>query len=367
MKKILMGAFIALPMLAVAQQKYELKGVLNSQSTARKAFLVYSEANGKVQYDSATVVDGKFAFAGELGYPIVAQLLMKHDGDGKGRKDVRIVYLEEGVISLAGTDSIHNAKVASPLNTDLDDYRNAISGVENEALALRNRFRQTKDAAQQDAIRKEFDGILPKYHAIQQAFVEAHPKSFVSLMVINEMVQYKADVNLVARLFQMLPTNVQSSPDGKAVGEMVQALTATQTGKTAPDFTLNDPDGKPVKLSDFRGKYVLLDFWASWCVPCRAENKHVVEAYNAFKDKNFTILGVSLDTKKEAWLKAVADDKLTWTQVSDLKGAKSEVKELYGVKGIPANFLIAPDGTIVASNLRGDDLKAKLSELLDKK
>ncbi len=367
MKKILMGAFIALPMLAAAQQKYELKGVLNPQSTARKAFLVYSEANGKVQYDSATVADGKFAFAGEVNYPIVAQLLMKHDGDGKGRKDVRIVYLEEGVISLVGTDSIHNAKVASPLNTDLDNYRNAISGVENEALELRNRFRQTKDAAQQDAIRKQFDSILPKYHTIQQAFVEAHPKSFVSLMVINEMAQYKADVNVVARLFQMLPPNVQSSPDGKAVGEMVQALTATQTGKTAPDFTLNDPDGKPVKLSDFRGKYVLLDFWASWCVPCRAENKHVVEAYNAFKDKNFTILGVSLDTKKEAWLKAVADDKLTWTQVSDLKGAKSEVKELYGVKGIPANFLIAPDGTIVASNLRGDDLKAKLSELLDKK
>lgn len=137
-----------------------------------------------------------------------------------------------------------------------------------------------------------------------------------------------------------------------------------EEGQLAPNFSQKDPNGKDISLSSFRGKYVLVDFWASWCGPCRRENPYVVKAYERFKDKNFTILGVSLDNSKDAWLKAIKADKLTWTHVSDLKGWKNEVAVLYSVRSIPTNYLLDPDGRIIAKNLRGSDLEKVLAEHL---
>jgi peroxiredoxin len=136
----------------------------------------------------------------------------------------------------------------------------------------------------------------------------------------------------------------------------------------APEFAQADTNGKTVSLSSFHGKYVLLDFWASWCGPCRAENPNVVKAYNNFKGKNFTILGVSLDRpgKKDAWLKAIHDDHLTWNHVSDLKFWDSETAKLYGIQAIPQNLLLDPSGKIIGKNLFGDDLEKKLAEIFGK-
>lgn len=149
-----------------------------------------------------------------------------------------------------------------------------------------------------------------------------------------------------------------------AVKATLDAAITTAVGKPALEFTQNDSKGKPVTLSSFRGQYVLIDFWASWCGPCRAENPAVVKAYHAWHSKGFTILSVSLDDNKDRWLAAIKKDGLDWTQVSDLKSWQNSVATLYGVQGIPMNFLLDKDGKIIAKGLRGDDLEKKLTELV---
>ena len=145
---------------------------------------------------------------------------------------------------------------------------------------------------------------------------------------------------------------------------IIGQLENVQIGKTAPDFSLPDTAGVMVSLSDFKGKYVLLDFWASWCPPCRRENPNVVKAFNDYKDKNFTVIGISLDKDKRKWLDAIASDNLTWTHVSDLKYWDSEIPALYGVRGIPANILLDPDGIIIARNVTGEQLHETLGNVI---
>jgi peroxiredoxin len=176
--------------------------------------------------------------------------------------------------------------------------------------------------------------------------------------------------NLLANLTKKFPGNSSVAQVVKQFEQYADAQNSQSQnsnitiGQEAPDFTLPDVDGKPVSLSSFRGKYVLVDFWASWCGPCRQENPNIVATYNQFKDKNFTILGVSLDQDKKAWLKAINDDGLTWKQISDLKFWNSEAATLYQVQAIPFNVLVDPQGKVIAKELRGSDLRNKLTEVL---
>jgi peroxiredoxin len=182
---------------------------------------------------------------------------------------------------------------------------------------------------------------------------------------------YNTDTTKLASLYNALSVEVKNTEGSKSYTELLGKINNAYTpgkgvpvGAMAPAFTQNDIDGKPIKLSDFKGKYVLIDFWASWCGPCRGENPNVVSAYAKYHDKGLEILGVSLDTKKEAWIKAIADDNLTWKHVSDLKGWKNEVGALYGIQSIPANLLIDPTGKVIAKDLRGTALTDKLAEIL---
>lgn len=207
---------------------------------------------------------------------------------------------------------------------------------------------------------KELDSETMKI----DSFITAHPASIVSAYALYRNFAYRLSPDEIDRNLSLLDPALQGTQYAKALRGLSGVLRTVEPGKKAPDFTLNDPDGRPVKLSDHRGKYLLLDFWASWCGPCRKENPNVVRAWQKYKDKGFDVFGVSLDRKKENWVKAIKDDQLTWTHVSDLQFWNSAAAKLYGVRAIPSNLLLAPDGTIVAKNLREEELHEKLAELL---
>jgi peroxiredoxin len=182
--------------------------------------------------------------------------------------------------------------------------------------------------------------------ALSQAFIDVMSNK-------DKQFSNEAANAIIQSYFQEIAQKKMSEGDG---GDLM--------GKTIPDFEQADPNGKMVNIKSFRGKYVLIDFWASWCGPCRGENPNVVAAYNKYKNKNFTVLGISLDKSKDAWLGAVEKDGLTWTQLSDLKFWSNAVAQQFGIQSIPQNFLIDPNGVVIGKNLRGEALEAKLESIL---
>jgi peroxiredoxin len=232
----------------------------------------------------------------------------------------------------------------------------------NEDYNVAGQQRDDKKMAQ---LRQAYADALKKYgDQVASMLIDASP----SLAVINLLQNNALDkdeyfstfVSIADKLKKEWPAYSQS----KNFVEYVDRLKSTAVGQVAPELSLPDTSGQIVKLSSMRGKYVLVDFWAKWCGPCRAENPNVVRVYNKYKDKGFTVFGVSLDRSKEDWLKAIKEDNLTWTHVSDLKFWQSEAAKIYSITGIPFSILLDPNGVIIAKNLRGQALEAKLAEVI---
>jgi peroxiredoxin len=224
---------------------------------------------------------------------------------------------------------------------------------------------QSNDVNAQNAIRNEYQNLNSQYINGLKTFIRTHPQSPVSAHIIgNELNNQAIPISELMETLELIDKNLASNSNIKAATKRVDDLKGTMVGYTASNFSQNTPEGKKVNLTDFRGKYVLIDFWASWCRPCRMENPNVVAAYNRYKDKNFTVLGVSMDSNKDLWVAAIKQDNLTWTHVSDLKGWGNEVGKIYGVTGIPQNYLLDKEGKIVAKDLRGPALDEKLAEII---
>lgn len=202
---------------------------------------------------------------------------------------------------------------------------------------------------------------------LELTFIKDHPGYLVSLDALRDAIgPIPDDIEKYAKIFKGLKKPVKQSEEGIKTKKLIDKYMTVRMGAIAPGFQAPDTSGNIIKLQDYRGKYVLIDFWASWCGPCREENPLVVEAYNKFKDKNFDILSISLDQtgKKADWIKAIHKDGLVWQHVSDLKYWDSDVAKLYMIRSIPQNFLLDPNGKIIAKDLRGNDLSRKLEEIL---
>ena len=213
---------------------------------------------------------------------------------------------------------------------------------------------------------KELQKAVDDIQQSTDAFIAKNPSSPVSALAILSSISLTEDVAVLEKRVNSLKPAALSNVFGGQLKKAVIDAKFNAVGSIALDFSQADTTGQQVSLSQFKGKYVLVDFWASWCGPCRKENHFLVKTFNKYKDKNFTVLGVSLDEDKEDWLRAIRKDELTWTQVSDLKGWENEVAQKYRITAIPRNFLLGPDGKILAKDLRGDALDEKLGELLGK-
>ncbi|MEO5501882.1 MAG: TlpA disulfide reductase family protein [Ginsengibacter sp.] len=352
-------------------QKTQITGKIKYKEPVKKVMINYRE-NDKTVTDSADVKNGIFSFSTNISQPTLATLMVRfeHKDSTTRRPEYRQFYFEPGNIHITIKDSIKNAVVTGSKSEKeyekLQKMQEPFSAKMNALNAQYMEFKKNKDEAGMQKVSDEFDVLDSTINEdVYHSYFAKNSASPVALYALQRYAGYAIDPAKVEPLYNKLSPAVKKSSSGIAYKKRIETAKKTAVGAYAINFIQNDTLDKPISLAGFKGKYVLLDFWASWCGPCRAENPNVVKAFNEYKDKNFTVLGVSLDQpgKKQAWLDAIHKDNLDWTQVSDLKFWDNAVAKSYGIQAIPQNFLIDPQGKIIAKNIRGEELNSKLAEI----
>ncbi len=309
------------------QPSFELNGNINVDS----GIIYLQNFRNKMFFiiDSAKIENGRFQFKGKVERPDLYGLTTRKDENFHPY----FIFVENSKISVKiDTANARKAQITGSASNDLFEA-----------------FQKS---------RKDFD---------INAFIQANPGSIVPVYVLYREYATRFTAEELEKSLALVDTTLNNSAYIQELREVAKIKRSVEIGRPAIDFSGTSPDGKEIKLSDFKGNYLLVDFWAAWCAPCRKENPNVVKAYNLFHNKGFNILGVSLDKKKEDWVKAIEIDGLTWSHISDLKFWDSEPARIYGIRNIPSNVLFDPNGIIVARNLRGEELIKKLEEIYAKK
>lgn len=369
MKKLFASTIMIAVLLSIISCKpqnkdgYTIEGKITGADTGW--VLLKKRDEGKlITADSIQIKEGKFTFTGKVDMPELYYLKLQ-DIDGAFP-----FFIENAAITLdLYADSLDKSVVKGSASHDVFVAYQKDELVYNQQMEkLYGEYMQAKETNDTIALKKvesSYDSVQNAQSKFTKEYILKNGKSVVAayLAISNAYAYNLEDLQAINKA--MDPT-IANSVYVKKLAEREAILMKIQPGQPAPDFTMNDTTGAPISLSSFKGQVVLVDFWASWCGPCRAENPNVVAAYKKFNSKGFTVFGVSLDTDKEKWLQAIAKDGLTWKHVSDLVGWDNAAAKQYGVMSIPANFLLDKDGIIVASGLRGEELETKVAELLAK-
>ena len=358
MRKLLLSIVAASMTLAAcnAQSGYKVTGTVEGMPDG-KAIIATVNGSSLDTLAKADVKNGSFEFTGNVSEPTGAYIMVI------GQRGAIPFMLENANITVnAGQAGL--TVTGSEGQKIYDQFMAINTTTQQEAMKLQQEYQAANgDQAKMQAVQEAYAKLMTDAQAKETELIKANPDSYVSTFVIVSGMGHMEYEQLKDR-YNLLGVKAKASALGKGIAAEIAKLESTAIGQIAPNFTITTPEGESISLYDIKGKVKLIDFWASWCGPCRGENPHVVEIYKEYHPKGLEIFGVSLDNNKEAWVKAIADDGLVWKHGSDLKGWQSAPAQLYSVSGIPHTVLLDENNKIIAKNLRGDELKQKIAELL---
>ncbi len=390
MKKIILLLSATVFLISCSKNKYVISGTVKGIENGKTVIMETQDAAGMglIAVDTVKIENGKFEITGKALEPAF-HLLQVEGLNGK----VPFI-LENGDITIEiNKDSINKSKIAgtynndefSLFNKDLEKIQKPLIDFQTKNTPLMNTAQQTKDTAVINKLMAEFGKIQQTVGETSKKkytdYAETHPKSFISALIIQSMTSDPAvEIKKVEKLYASLDESLKTTKPGKAIelkikeskmpsvgtGAVPPAQAPVGSPKWSSDFSAPNPEGKTISLKESLGKVTIVDFWASWCGPCRAENPNVVALYKEFHSKGLNIVGVSLDKDAAKWKDAIAKDKLSWVQVSHLKFWNEPIAIQYEVQSIPATFILDASGKVVAKDLRGEELRAKILELLSK-
>jgi peroxiredoxin len=379
MKKLLV-LIIALSVLIscnkAGENEFVVTGTIKGIADGKSVILEVQDETGQLKpIDTVKLEKGKFTFKGNAKEPDM-HLISIETVQGK----IPFILENGDIEMIINKDSINITKVTGTYNNEeLNSYKDKGAAIQKKMMkfqkdntAIMQEAQQKQDTVAMNKLRKEYSKFQEEFATQSENYVNTHPKAFISALIIEGMFnQMTPDIAKITKYYNGLDKSVKDTKHGKKIKKNLDALSkpvATvapiEIGTIAPDFSAPNPDGKVVSLKESKGKVTIIDFWASWCKPCRQENPNMVALYKEFHPKGLNIVSISLDEKAEEWKKAIANDKLTWTNISNLKDFEDPIAVQYAIKLIPSTIIIDASGKVIAKDLRGAELKAKIASLL---